>query len=126
MINQKGHQESGSSLVGADPRYTGVAVAPTSKSNAGVVKKRASAFTSVKSTAIDPKLNANHSTLAQNSEFYIQSDVNSAPSVTSNANEKIRTSSEISLTSKTAAPSLFVPNENASSHDPLVVGTHLN
>ena len=126
MINQKGHQESGSSLVGPDSGYTVFAVAPTSNSNAGVVKKRASAFTSVKSTATDPKLNADHSTLAQNSEFYIQSDVNSAPSVTSNANEKIRTSSEISLTSKIAAPSPFVPNENASSHDPLVVGTHLN
>ena len=126
MINQKGHQESGSSLIGPDSGYTAVAVAPTYYSNAGVVKKRASAFTSVKSTATDPKLNADHSTLAQNSEFYIQSDVNSAPSVTSNANEKIRTSSEISLTSKIAAPSPFVPNENASSHDPLVVGTHLN
>ena len=59
MINQEGHQESGSSLVGVDSRYTAVAETPTSKSNAGVVKKRASAFTSVKSTAIDPKLSAN-------------------------------------------------------------------
>ena len=113
MINQKGHQESGSSLVGPDSGYTAVAVAPTSNSNAGVVKKRASAFTSVKSTATDPKLNANHSTLAQNSEFYIQSDVNT-PSVPFNANEKIRTNSKISLASKIAAPSPFVPNENAS------------
>ena len=126
MINQKGHQESGSSLVSAGSGHTAVAVAPTSNSNAGLVRKRASAFTSVKSTAIDPKLNANHSTLAQNSEFYIQSDVNSGPSVTSNANEKIHTNSEISLTSKIAAPSPFVLNEIASSHNPLVVETHLN
>ena len=126
MINQKGHQESRSSLVGPDSGCTSVADAPTSNSNAGVVKKRASAFTLVKSTATDPKLNANHSTLAQNSEFYLQSDVNSAPSVTSNANEKIRTNSEISLASKIAAPSPFVTNENISSHNPLVVGTHLN
>ena len=126
MINQKGHQESGSSLVGPDSGCTAIAVAPTSNSNAGVVKKRASAFTTVKSTATDPKLNANHSTLAQNSEFYLQSDVNSAPSVTSNASEKIRTNSEISFTSKIAAPSPFVANENISSHSHLVVGTHLN
>ena len=70
MINQKGHQESGSSLVGPDSGCTAIAVAPASISNAGVVKKRASAFTSVKSTATDPKLNANHSIQRQDIQFH--------------------------------------------------------
>ena len=56
MIDQKGHLVSRSSLV--DAGFNGMAgeAATTTKSNVGVGKKRASAFTSVRSTANDPQI----------------------------------------------------------------------
>ena len=54
MIDQKGHLVSRSSLVDAGFKGMAGEAATTTKSNAGVGKKRASAFTSVRSTANDP------------------------------------------------------------------------
>lgn len=56
MIDQKGHLVSRSSLVDAGFKGMAGEAATTTKSNAGVGKKRASAFTSVRSTANDPHI----------------------------------------------------------------------
>ena len=56
MIDQKGHLVSRSSLGDAGSKGMAGEAATTMKSNAGVGKKRASAFTSVRSTANDPQI----------------------------------------------------------------------
>ena len=56
MIDQKGHLVSRSSLGDAGSKGMAGEAATTTKLNAGVGKKRASAFTSVRSTANDPQI----------------------------------------------------------------------
>ena len=106
MIDQKGHLVSRSSLVDAGFKGMAGEATTTTKSDVGVGKKRASAFTSVKSTANDPQIKQNKNIVA---DFVIQPDANTniAPS---DASEKSSTNQKITLTPQGAALNHIEPS----------------